>query len=119
MVVRRSPLFSELATVVRTSGIGVQVVGRLDGYVYGGKHGVGRFYADPAVVAELRKVGAELLEIIRAALGDSGGEVDESGWQSERLCRLPGWRVSEKTGGAPELASLWWAASQGPDGGHF
>ena len=88
------PLFSGVASVVRTSDRGVQVVAVLRRFRW---DAVG-FYRSRAVRAALLAVGLDLASLL------GGATVDRSAWAPSRLARLPGWRVKD---GWPMLATLW------------
>lgn len=101
--VSASELFDGAESVVDTSLHGVQVVASLTWC----RRPV-PFYADGEVRAELRRIGAAVLEVL-----GRGGWVDEAVWARGRHARLPGPRIRD---GAPSHARLvalpladWWA----------
>ena len=92
-LVKRDSFCSGRATVVQTSGTGVQVVVELVGAIlkrddieaWWSKDGPRRWFA---------KLGGAMLNAAHD-VGAQGGELDGSGFNGGRLCRRPGWRIAK------------------------
>lgn len=100
-----APRFRDLvdgvATIVATSGVGLQVAVRLS--AWRGSEQLARFYASDAAREILRDLAAAVLRAVRR-----GGKVDESAWATGRWARRPGWRARD---GVAVRATLWFSAA--------